>query len=141
MPENQPSTTAENPVVASFIDGLHTVERDGDPAALAGLVTAEAEVTSIDGHGPRTGPEGMSELFSQYVAQFESLDTTFTHVTETDTSATLEWTTEVELPDGHRTDYAGVTVLDLADGAITRFATIYDSGALLRPRADSHPVD
>ena len=136
-----PTQSPENPLVSSFVDALHTVERDGDPAALAALVSDDAEVSSIDGHGPRRGPDGMTELFSQYVSQFESLDTTFTHVTETESSATLEWTTEVELPDGHSLDYTGVTIIDHADGAITRFATIYDSGALLRPQADSHPVD
>lgn len=120
-----------------FIDALHTLEREGDVGALSELVTSEAPVVSLDGAGGRTGPEGMQELFTQYLAQFETIETTFTAVTESETRAALEWTSAATLKDGHDLTYDGVTILDLEDERVSRFRTIYDSAAFVRPPGET----
>ena len=135
------TVTAQSPTVQSFLDALHTLESDRDPHVVAVLVSTDAEVLSIDGHGPRHGPDGMTALFTQYLAQFDHVETTFTRVIETDTSAALEWSSDAVLLGGHLITYTGMTVLDHAEGTITRFRTLYDSGALLQPPAEAHPVD
>jgi len=135
------TVTAQSPTVQSFIDALHTLEAGGDTQLLAALVTPGAEVLSIDGHGPRHGPAGMTELLTQYLRQFEHVETTFTRITENDTRATLEWSSDAVLTGGHPVTYTGITILDHTDGQITRFRTVYDSGALLRPQATMQPVD
>jgi len=127
------TVTAQSPTVQSFIDALHTLEAGGDTQLLAALVASGAEVLSIDGHGPRHGPAGMTELLTQYLRQFEHVETTFTRITENDTRATLEWSSDAVLTGGHPVTYT--------DGQITRFRTVYDSGALLRPQATMQPVD
>jgi ketosteroid isomerase-like protein len=133
--------TAQSPTVQRFIDALHTLEAGGDTQPLTGLVAASAEVLSIDGFGPRHGPDGMSELFTQYHEQFDHVETTFTRMTDNDTGATLEWSSDAVLLGGNPVAYTGITILDYTDGQITRFRTIYDSSALLRPAAGAQPLD
>jgi len=127
--------------VQSFIDALHTLEAGGDTQLLAALLTPGAEVLSIDGHGPRHGPAGMTELFTQYLRQFEHVETTFARITENDNQATPEWSSDAVLTGGHPVTYTGITILDHTDGQITRVRTVYDSGALLRPQAAAQPAD
>ena len=125
--EHQPATTRR------FVEALHTLEREGDTDPLAGLTAADAEVVSIDGHGVRRGPEGTTELFRQYRAQFDRLETEFTHLTGTDERAALEWRTEGTLVDGRAVTYTGVTVIDLAGDEVSGIRICYDSAALLAP--------
>jgi len=132
---------AQSPTVQRFVDALHSLEAGGDAPPFATLVTSSAEVLSIDGHGPRHGPAGMTELFTQYLNQFEHVETTFTRITENDARATLEWSSDAVLPGGHPVTYTGMTIVDHTDGTITRFRTVYDSGALLHPQADAQPAD
>ena len=121
----------------AFVDALHELERSGDTGPMASLFTDDAAVQSIDGHDERTGPEGISELFTTYRKQFDQLATTFTAVTEDDGGAALEWSTDATGVDGRDISYRGVTVIDLDGDTITRFSTIYDSAALLqRPAID-----
>ena len=118
-----------------FIAGLRKLEQDDNLDALADLFTDDAEVKSIDGHGPRTGPEGIRELFGEYLRQFERISTTFTQVTEGERHAALEWSSDATLPGGHRITYTGITVIDLDGESVSGFRTCYDSAALLRPTA------
>lgn len=128
-PESTPDTRHET--TARFMAALHALERDGSTADLVGLTSPDAEVVSIDGHGPRRGPDGTDALFSQYRAQFDRLDTTFTQVTEDESRAALEWRTEATLAGGRDVTYTGVTVVELGDDAVTGIRVCYDSGALL----------
>lgn len=116
-----------------FIAALRTLERERDLDPMAALFTDDAEVLSIDGHGPRHGPEGIRELFDEYLRQFERLSTTFTQVTEGGTHAALEWTTEAVRAGGHEITYTGITVIDLDGGAVTGFRTCYDSAKIMQP--------
>ncbi|WP_336923273.1 nuclear transport factor 2 family protein [Aquipuribacter sp. SD81] len=115
-----------------FIAALRKVEQDGDLDGLAGLFTDDAEVLSIDGHGPRQGQDGIRELFREYVGQFDRLSTTFTQVTEGENRSALEWTTDAVRPGGHEVTYTGVTVIDRDGERCTGFRTIYDSARLMQ---------
>ena len=128
-----------SPVLQRFIDALHVVDSERSTEAMTAVVTPDATVLSIDGHGPRRGPDGIAELFTQYVDQFQQVSTTFTRVTETDGRAALEWTSEVQLNSGQPASYTGVTVIEFTDEDVTDFRTVYDSGALLLPPATTKP--
>lgn len=116
----------------SFVAALHELEQSGDTTPISELLTADAAVLSIDGAGQRTGPAGISELFTTYRAQFDRVSTTFTQVTESDRSAALEWRTTATGLDGRSLEYTGITVIDIDGDAISGFRTCYDSAALLR---------
>ncbi len=131
--------TATAPVVQRFVDALHAVDSDRSTEAMASLFTSDAPVRSIDGHGSRRGPDGVAALFTQYLDQFPEVSTTFTRVTETADRAALEWSSEVRLKGGQPATYSGVTVIEFTDDGVTDFHTVYDSGALLLPAAETAP--
>ncbi len=116
-----------------FMDALLHLEKERDLDPMAKLFTDEAEVRSIDGHGPRKGPDGIRELFEEYLRQFDEVATTFTLVTEGEGRSAMEWTTEAVRAGGHKVGYEGVTIIDLDGGSVTGFRTIYDSAALMGP--------
>lgn len=120
-----------------FMAALLELEQSRDPAPMAQLFTGGAPVESIDGLGPRQGPDGITALFTTYLDQFEQVRATFTQATEGESRAALEWSTSATLRDGRHVDYTGVTVIDLADDRVSGFRTLFDSAALLdRPGAD-----
>ena len=116
-----------------FIAALRHLEQKRDLEPMAALFTDEAEVTSIDGHGTRTGPDGIKALFEEYLRQFDEVRTTFTQVTEGENHAALEWTTAAVRAGGHDVSYTGVTIIDLDGDRVTGFRTVYDSAALMGP--------
>ncbi len=123
----------EDETTRSFIAALRHLEQTRELDDMAALLSEDAEVRSIDGHGPRHGPDGIRALFEEYLQQFDELSTTFTQVTEGGSHAALEWTTEAVRAGGHGVTYTGVTIIDLADGLVTGFRTVYDSAALMGP--------
>lgn len=123
----------EDDTTRSFIAALRHLEQERDLDPMAELFTDDAEVRSIDGHGPRQGPDGVRALFEEYLKQFDKVRTTFTQVTEGGTHAALEWTTKAVRAGGYDVSYTGVTIIDLADGRVTGFRTCYDSAALMGP--------
>lgn len=100
-------------VTRRFIAALRTVEQRGDTDMMAQLFTQDAVLLSIDGHGPRLGPDGAVALFTNYRQQFDTVNTTFTQVTEGDGHAALEWSTNATQGGGHPVHYTGITVIDL----------------------------
>ena len=116
-----------------FIAALRHLESTRDLAPMAALFSAAAPVSSIDGHGTRTGPDGITALFEEYLRQFDEVRTTFTQVTEGENHAALEWSTDAVRAGGHDVTYTGVTIIDLDGGAVTGFRTVYDSAALMGP--------
>lgn len=123
----------EDETTRSFIAALRHLEQTRELDDMAALFTDEAEVRSIDGHDTRYGPDGIKALFEEYLRQFDELRTTFTQVTEGGSHAALEWTTQAVRAGGHGVTYTGVTIIDLADGKVTGFRTVYDSAALMGP--------
>ena len=123
----------ENGTTREFIAALRHLEQQRDLDPMAALFTGGAEVRSIDGHGPRQGPDGIRALFDEYLRQFDEVRTTFTQVTEGERHAALEWTTEAVRAGGHGVTYTGVTIIDLDGDKVGGFRTVYDSAALMGP--------
>ncbi len=124
-------------VTRRFIAALRTVEQRGDTDMMAQLFTQDAVLLSIDGHGPRLGPDGAVALFTNYRQQFDTVNTTFTQITEGNGHAALDWSTNATQGGGHPVHYTGITVIDLTADTITGFRTCYDSAALLHPTANT----
>jgi len=100
-------------LLARFSDGaeLHRPEVDTQEA------TADAEA-----------------FWKAYRAQFDEISTEFTHRSETDQHAALEWQSRGRLAAGRDITYRGVSLLAFDDtGLVTRFATYYDTAAFLEP--------
>ena len=119
-----------------FAEALLGLETSGDTAPMGALFTDDAPVLSIDGGPDRTGPSGIEELFTTYLAQFDRVRTTFTAVTEGTGRSALEWRSEATVLGGRDVVYLGVTIIDLEGEKVSGFRTVYDSAALLdRPEA------
>lgn len=122
----------EDETTRRFTAALRILEQKGDLDPMAELFTDDAEVLSIDGHGPRSGKDGIRELFTEYVKQFDRLSTTFTQVTEQGDRAALEWSTDATRGE-HTITYTGVTVIDKDGDKVTGFRTLYDSAKIMQP--------
>jgi hypothetical protein len=69
-----------------------------------------------------------------YRTQFDDIATEFTHRSETDEHAALEWQSTGRLATGRDITYRGVSLLTFdSAGLVTRFATYYDTAAFLAP--------
>ena len=116
-----------------FEAALHRLDESGDPADILSRFADGAEL-----HRPevdtQTSTKDADALWSAYRKQFDSLSTEFTHRTETEQHAALEWETKGRLSAGRDITYRGVSLLTLDEsGQVTRFATYYDTAAFLEP--------
>ncbi len=116
-----------------FEAALHRLDESGDPADILERFADGAEL-----HRPevdkQTATEDAEAFWSAYRAQFDTLSTEFTHRTETDEHAALEWESTGRLSAGRDITYRGVSLLTLdGSGKVTRFATYYDTAAFLEP--------
>jgi ketosteroid isomerase-like protein len=116
-----------------FEAALHRLDETGDPADLLARFSAGAEL-----HRPevdhQTATKDAEAFWTAYRTQFDKLSTEFTHRTENDQYAALEWESTGRLAAGRDISYRGVSLLALDDtGKVTRFATYYDTAAFLEP--------
>jgi hypothetical protein len=116
-----------------FEAALHSLDESGDPAAILARFAAGAEL-----HRPevdrKTSTKDVEAFWNAYRNQFDEVSTEFTHRTETEQHAALEWETKGRLAAGRDITYRGVSLLTLDDtGSVTRFATYYDTAAFLEP--------
>lgn len=116
-----------------FEAALHRLDESGDPADLLTRFSDGAEL-----HRPeidhQTATKDAGAFWNDYRKQFDKLSTEFTHRTENDQYAALEWESSGRLAAGRDITYRGVSLLTLDDsGKVTRFATYYDTAAFLEP--------
>ena len=116
-----------------FEAALHHLDESGDLADIVARFADSAEL-----HRPevdtQTSTKDVEAFWNAYRTQFDSLSTEFTHRTETDQHAALEWESKGRLAAGRDITYRGVSLLALDDtGKVTRFATYYDTAAFLEP--------
>jgi ketosteroid isomerase-like protein len=119
-----------------FIDALTTLERDRDVEPIATLFAAESEVGNIVSPRQFTGVEGAREFWQAYRATFGDMQSEFRNVIESDDRAALEWTTTGTSVQGDPVTYAGVSILEFADGQISRFWAYFnptDLGRQMEP--------
>ena len=122
---------AENPLTTRFIDALGKLERTNDVDDLASLFAEDAELVSPEVRGRSTTEA--EQFWRSYRAQFDNVQSDFGQVEDSGRTAVLEWTSRGTLATGRPIEYAGVSLLTVEDGRVTRFATYYDTAAFVAP--------
>jgi predicted ester cyclase len=117
---------AEAETTQQFIEALYVLERDSDPTEMLGLFMENSEVGNIVSTREFIGLEGAREFWETYRDGFGEMDSTFRNVIVGDGRAALEWTTRGTSPAGTAIAYEGVSILEMADGKITRFRAYFD---------------
>ena len=121
---------AEAETTRQFIDALQVLERDRDPTGITNLFTENSEVGNIVSSRDFIGLEGAREFWETYRDTFGEVASTFRTVIVSDGRAALEWTTTGTTAAGAPISYEGVSILEIADGKITRFRAYFDPRAL-----------
>ena len=118
-----------------FADALQTFESSGDSADLLDQFAEDAELTRPE--ADRSDSETDAAAFwDAYLAQFDSIQTSFAAVEEAGNRGILEWLSTGSLSTGRNVDYRGVSLLTFdANDKVSRFATYYDTAAFLEPGA------
>ena len=117
---------AEAETTRQFIDALQVLERDRDPTGITSLFTENSEVGNIVSSRDFIGLEGAREFWETYRDTFGEVASTFRNVIVSDGRAALEWTTTGTSAAGASISYAGVSILEMSDGKITRFRAYFD---------------
>lgn len=115
-----------------FIAALHALERERDLDTIAGLFADDGEIGNIVSPRTFTGREGARHFWESYRGTFDEIESTFRTVIARDGQAALEWTTDGTSADGDPFTYSGVSILEFANGQITRFWAYFDPHALGR---------
>jgi ketosteroid isomerase-like protein len=111
----------------TFIDALGRLEADGDPEPLVALFAQDSVCDNVTPTTRFEGPEGARTFWSQDRALFHEVRSEFRTVVATDEHIVLEWTREGTARDGGGpVRFDGVSLLELDDGAITRFKAYFD---------------
>ncbi|MBW3632405.1 MAG: nuclear transport factor 2 family protein [Chloroflexi bacterium] len=113
-------------IAQQFIDALQVLERDGDPTKIIDLFTENSEVGNIVSSREFSGQEGARAFWETYRNTFGEVASSFRNVIVSDGRAALEWTTTGTSPAGAPIAYEGVSILEMADGKITRFRAYFD---------------
>jgi ketosteroid isomerase-like protein len=115
-----------------FMDALATLERDRDVETIAALFAAESEIGNLITPRHFSGVDGAREFWQAYRATFGEVQSEFRNVIVGDGRAALEWTTSGTSTQGSPVTYTGVSILEYADGKISRFWAYFDPGDLGR---------
>jgi ketosteroid isomerase-like protein len=113
----------------TFITALQKVEETRDVTPLTELFANDCSVSNLAMQEPATGREGAEQFWRQYLHVFQKIHSEFSYWVETDRAIVLEWNSRGRLNDGQPVQYAGVSVIEKADGKVQRFRTYYDSAA------------
>lgn len=141
--DNDEQTTAATPgrdVGDVFAERLLAFEQNRDVEPLVELFAEDAELSKLDQVQVHHGRDGARAFWQDYRAVFDALESRFTAHTRAEGRSVLEWVAEGTLagPSGGRDiTYPGVSILEIENGAVTKFRTYYDSGPFIAPRADS----
>jgi ketosteroid isomerase-like protein len=117
---------AEAETTQQFIEALQVLERDSDPTAMLDLFMENSEAGNIVSTREFIGVEGAREFWETYRNSFGEVDSTFRNVIVSNDRAALEWTTTGTSAAGTPIAYEGVSILEMADGRITRFRAYFD---------------
>jgi len=111
--------------VDDFIEAIATLEHDHDTDPLAALYAEGSLCGNVIAPERFEGPDGAAKFWSAYRSQFADIRSTYENVVASDSNATLEWRSEATIND-EALSYRGVTVLEFADGLITRSCAYFD---------------
>jgi ketosteroid isomerase-like protein len=124
--EYEEPAMAEAETTRQFIDALQVLERDRDPTGITSLFTENSEVGNIVSSRDFIGLAGARAFWETYRDTFGEVASTFRNVIVSDGRAALEWTTTGTSAAGASISYEGVSILEMADGKITRFRAYFD---------------
>jgi len=118
-------------VVDDFVRAIASVEQHHDTHAVVALYAEGSLCGNVLEPEQFEGPDGAERFWSAYRSQFGDITSTYQTVVASDSNATLEWQSVATINDESLT-YRGVTVLEFADGRITRSCAYFDPTAILR---------
>jgi ketosteroid isomerase-like protein len=124
--EYEEPAMAEAETTRQFIDALQVLERDRDPTGITSLFAENSEIGNIVSSRDFIGLAGAREFWETYRDTFGEVASTFRNVIVSDGRAALEWTTTGTSAAGASISYEGVSILEMADGKITRFRAYFD---------------
>ena len=114
------------------MSALQQIEESRDPDVLVDLFAEDSELFNLALTEPLTGIAGARKFWTNYLAAFEKVRSTFHHVIQTDTEAVLEWISEgMMAASGQAFNYRGVSVIEFENGKVSRFRTYYDSAVFV----------
>ena len=119
-----------------FTDALHTLEKGtvDDVGQLVGLYASDATLTNsaLDNKGQEmSGNDQILQFWTQYKETLGDVYSNFHHITVSEDSAGLFWTTEGTNPAGDKVHYHGSTLLVFnPEGTIQFFRGYYDTREL-----------
>lgn len=119
-------------IAKQFMDTLQQIESTGDVEPLVMLFAENAELSNLAMNQPLQGRDNVRHFWKNYLSVFDNIHSHFTHVTESDGVAVLEWVSEGALSSTDEPlSYRGVSVLETKDGQVHHFRTYYDSAVFL----------
>ena len=116
--------------VRRFMDGLTMLERERDVEALVAVFAEGADVGNVVSPRAFAGREGARDFWTTYRGSFGEVESSFRNVIAEDGRAALEWTTRGTSPEGKPVEYDGVSILEFAGDAVTRFRAYFNPEAL-----------
>jgi len=116
----------------AFADALNSLESDGDVDGFVDEVfSSDAELLRPETEQQLSGRSGAVEFWSQYLAQFDEIRSTFSRLVDSGELGVLEWSSTGRLAGAGAIEYRGVSVLDFDDsGRVRRFSAYYDTHAI-----------
>jgi ketosteroid isomerase-like protein len=117
---------AEAETTRQFIDALAALERERDVEQITELLAPDSEAGNIVSSREFSGMDGVRAFWETYRATFGEVTSSFRNVIVSDGRAALEWTTTGTSSAGTPIAYEGVSILEMADGKITRFRAYFD---------------
>ena len=110
----------------TFKDDLQKLEQERSVDTIVKHFSDDATLKRLT---PETykGKGDAETFWQEYLDTFKTQKTSFSHTTEADGVAVLEWTSKGELPNGQPFEYSGVSVLEHNGKKVSAFRTYYDS--------------
>jgi limonene-1,2-epoxide hydrolase len=124
--EGEEPDMVDTDVTQQFIDALAALERERNAEQITALFGSESEVGNIVSPRQFSGVEGARAFWEAYRDTFGEVASSFRNVIGNDGRAALEWTTTGTSAAGAPISYEGVSILEMADGKITRFRAYFD---------------
>ncbi len=116
-----------------FAQALQVLEATRELDPFLAQFADDAVLLRPEADAQQSGSAGARTFWQGYLAQFQEVSSTFSRLAEAGPLGELEWTSTGTTAAGAPLRYAGVSLLELDDGRVTRFATYYDTAAFTHP--------
>ncbi|MBA2754977.1 MAG: nuclear transport factor 2 family protein [Chloroflexia bacterium] len=113
-----------------FIDALWALEKSNDLDSIVDTYADDCQVGNVVSPRRFDGKAGARDFWSTYRGTLGEVHSDFHNIIVAGDHAALEWTTKGTGPGGQPIDYDGVSILEMADGKITRFWAYFDPSKL-----------